>query len=90
MASQNPIVQELNSNPRDGPSPSDTHDRDPAARHQVQAFGQVIQGKGQTYVGASHWAGILEEVGKFPGGMVLYRNIIDRRSPRSSSRVFRR
>lgn len=42
-------------------SPSNLHGQDQVARQQTPAAGQVLLSQGQTYVGATHWAAILED-----------------------------
>lgn len=43
-------------------SPSSPDGQDQANGQQTPVSGQVLLSKGQTYVGATHWAAILEDV----------------------------
>jgi len=74
MTAQNPIAQGALSNSLDTlngsgtasigslHSPSNLHGQDQTNRRQTPTSGQVLLSKGQTYVGATHWAAILEDV----------------------------
>ena len=74
MTAQNPSVHGTLSNSPDTPngsrlalrssvhSISSYHDQDQANGQQSPPSGQVLLSNGQTYVGASHWAAILEDV----------------------------
>lgn len=74
MTAQNPAAQGALSNSHDIPSGSGSapsgsvhnlsnlQGQDQANEQQTPASGQVLLSKGQTYVGATHWAAILEDV----------------------------
>ena len=74
MTAQNPAAQGALSNSLDTlkgsgtassgslHSPSNLHGQDQTNRRQTPTSGQVLLSKGQTYVGATHWAAILEDV----------------------------
>jgi len=74
MTAQNPAAQGALSNSNDTPNgngsasssslhiPSSLHGQDQANGQQIPASGQVLFSRGQTYVGATHWAAILEDV----------------------------
>lgn len=74
MTAQNPAAQGALSNSPYTPngsgaaltgsvhSPSSLHGQDQANGQQTPPSGQVLLSKGQTYVGATHWAAILEDV----------------------------
>ncbi|KAF4625975.1 hypothetical protein G7Y89_g12188 [Cudoniella acicularis] len=48
-------------------SPSSLRGQDQANGQQTPASGQVLLSKGQTYVGATHWAAILEDIEEVKG-----------------------
>jgi hypothetical protein len=86
MTAQNPAAQGAFSNSPDTPngggsalsgsvhSLSGHYGQDQANGQQTPAYGQVLLSQGQTYVGATHWAAILEDV-KHPPYQSLYTDI---------------
>jgi hypothetical protein len=74
MTAQNPAAQGAPSNSPDTPNGNGCassssvhstlifHGQDQANGQQTPASGQVLLSQGQTYVGATHWAAILEDV----------------------------
>ncbi|KAE9366770.1 hypothetical protein N431DRAFT_417640 [Stipitochalara longipes BDJ] len=73
MTAQNPAAQGALSNSRDkliesgsasgaGINRQSLHGQDQANRQETPRSGQVLFSKGQTYVGATHWAAILEDI----------------------------
>ncbi|KUJ17518.1 uncharacterized protein LY89DRAFT_583987 [Mollisia scopiformis] len=73
MTTQSPAAQGAFSNPPNTPigivtdSSGDTHNQDQANGHNTLASGQVLLKNGQTYVGATHWAAILEDIEEVKG-----------------------
>ncbi len=86
MTVQNPAAQDALSDTVDSPnqsgsasdggihSPSNLYDQDQLSGQQTSASDQVLLSEGQMYVGATHWAAILEDVRRHPHE-IIYSDI---------------